>query len=103
MTKVHLDAGSCGYEITITVERLDKNRVSIKLDTACEMVKMMEADIKDSDWKKLLRKIIESPIYLSASKRLKHTGCPVPMAIIKAIEVELGIALPKDVKMTFAK
>lgn len=103
MTKIHLHAGSCGFDVVITVERLDKNRVGIKLDTGCEMVKLMEADIRYSDWKKILRKIIDSPVYISASKRLKHTGCPVPMAIIKAIEVELGIALPKDVKLTFLK
>jgi hypothetical protein len=103
MTKAYLDAGSCGYDVTITVEKIDKNRLDIRIDTGCEMVKMMEPDLKGSDWKKILRKIIESPVYISASKRLKHPGCPVPMAIIKAIEVELGAALPKDVKMTFLK
>lgn len=103
MTKVYLDAGSCGYDITITIEKFDKNHLDIKIDTGCKMVKMMERDLKGSDWKKILRKIIESPVYISASKRLKHPGCPVPMAIIKAIEVELGISPLRDVKLTFLK
>ncbi|MBI4316389.1 MAG: hypothetical protein HY679_10665, partial [Chloroflexi bacterium] len=31
-----------------------------------------------------------------------HTACPIPAAILKAIEVEVGIALPKDVTITFS-
>ncbi len=103
MTKAYLNAGSCGYTVGITVERLDKTKLNIMLDTDCEMVKLMEDDIKGSNWKKLLKKISDSTVYISASKRVKHTGCPVPMAIIKAIEVELGIAVPKEVKLNFGK
>jgi len=31
-----------------------------------------------------------------AAKHCKHTACPVPAGIIKAIEVASGLALPKD-------
>jgi len=103
VTNVTLDAGSCGYRVTITVEKINKDLLDIRIDTDCEMVKMIEADLKGSDWKKILRKIMESPVYISASKRLRHLGCPVPMAIIKAIEVELGLSPPSDVKLTFLK
>jgi hypothetical protein len=62
----------------------------------------MEGDLQSLDRKKVLRRIIDSPVYISASKRIKHTSCPVPMAITKAIEVELGISVPEKVKLTFA-
>ena len=31
-----------------------------------------------------------------AAKHCKHTACPVPSGILKAIEVASGLALPKD-------
>ncbi len=102
MTKVYLDAGSCGYQVVIIANKKKDGKIGIILDTTCEMVKAMEEDLKSQDRKKVLRRIIDSPVYISASKRIKHVGCPVPMAITKAIEVELGISVPQEVKLTFA-
>jgi hypothetical protein len=31
-----------------------------------------------------------------AAKHCKHTSCPVPSGIVKAVEVASGMALPKD-------
>jgi hypothetical protein len=39
----------------------------------------------------------EGPVTLRlAAKHLMHPACPVPSGILKAIEVESGLALPKD-------
>jgi hypothetical protein len=43
----------------------------------------------------------DSIIYKTAHEKIKHTDCPVPMAVIKAIQVELKGAVPKDVQMKF--
>ncbi|TFH34446.1 MAG: hypothetical protein E4G99_09495 [Anaerolineales bacterium] len=43
----------------------------------------------------------ESIVYQSAARHIRHTGCPIPSAILKAIEVEVGIALPHDVVINF--
>jgi len=32
-----------------------------------------------------------------------HAACPVPVGIIKAVEVASGLALPKDVKIEIEK
>jgi hypothetical protein len=44
----------------------------------------------------------ESVVYQSAARHIRHTACPIPAAILKAIEVEVGIALPQDVTITFS-
>ena len=31
-----------------------------------------------------------------------HSACPVPVGIIKAVEVAAGLALPADVRMTIS-
>jgi len=32
-----------------------------------------------------------------------HAACPVPVGIIKAVEIEAGLALPKDVSIKLSK
>ena len=44
-----------------------------------------------------------NPVYRSASKHLKHAACAVPSAILKAIEVEAGLNVPKDAVIRFVK
>jgi len=34
---------------------------------------------------------------------IPHASCPVPAAILKALEVGVGLALPADVSVTFTK
>jgi len=43
----------------------------------------------------------DNPVYRSAAKHLKHVACPVPSAILKAIETESGMNVPKDVRIEF--
>ena len=46
----------------------------------------------------------EGPVTLKlAAEHLVHPACPVPSGIIKAIEVEAGLALPKDVSIKPSK
>jgi hypothetical protein len=40
-------------------------------------------------------------VYQCASECNLHAACPVPMAILKAIEVEAGLALPRPVLIRF--
>ena len=36
-------------------------------------------------------------------KHCTHAACPVPVSIIKAVEVEAGLALPTDVTIQLTK
>jgi hypothetical protein len=37
------------------------------------------------------------------AKHCTHAACPVPVGIIKAVEVETGLALPADVSIKLSK
>ena len=45
----------------------------------------------------------ESAVYKALAERCTHSACPVPMAILKAVEAEAGMALPQDVTMRMTK
>jgi hypothetical protein len=42
-----------------------------------------------------------NPAYIAAEKSGCHPSCAVPTAILKAVEVALGVALPKEVRIKF--
>lgn len=101
MTKVIVNSGACGFIVTITAEKGKDNKVSISIETECEMVKKMEGDLLDMDRLALLTGFHHNPVYASAARHLKHVACPVPSAMLKALEVETGLNVPKDASINF--
>lgn len=101
-SKARVYAGACGFTSIIKVKRLDKVHVNVEIISACKMLREMNEDLKELDWRKnIFCRIVDSVIYKSASTHLKHTDCPVPSAIIKNIQMELGGMLPTEVNMKF--
>ncbi len=102
MTRLIVHAGACGYDVAVTVEKVDRSTVRVVLNSECEQISAMQPDISELNWRKgVFCRIAESRIYQSAAQHLNHAACPVPGAILKAIEVEVGIALPKDILIHF--
>ncbi len=77
--------------------------MALSADTNCEMVKKMLEDIAILDRFAPLTGFQNNPVYRSAAKHLKHVACPVPSGILKALEVEAGLNVKKDVTITFVK
>ena len=101
MTKVEVKSGACGFSVLITAEKGKDKKIHISLETECEMVRQMLCDISTLDIMTLFSGWLSNPVYKSASKRLKHVSCPVPGGILKAVEVEAGLAVPKEVSIVF--
>ena len=67
------------------------------------MVLKMLDDISQVDTMSVFTNPPANPVYRSAAKHIKHAACPVMSGILKAIEVEAGLALPCDVRIEFIK
>ena len=103
MTKVVVNSGVCGFTVTVKAEKGKERTISLSLDTACEMVQGMLGDIATVDRMVSLIGFRDNPVYQSAAKHLKHVACPVPSAILKAIETEAGLNVPKDARIEFIR
>ncbi len=103
MTKVIVHSGICGFTVSIFAEKSRDKKVRISVETECENVKSMLQDVPAIDMMAVFTGYMNNPVYRSAATRLKHVACPVPSAILKAVEVEAGFCLPKDVSITFIK
>lgn len=107
MAQADVWAGICGYRVEIEVTSLDRKHVSVTLRTECEMCQAMNPDltrlqVKGKDHT-VLRPAADSAVYQSAARHIRHPACVVPAAILKAIEVEIGAALPDDVTIRLKK
>ena len=101
MTRVVVNSGVCGMIVTIEVTKTSRRRFRIEVTTDCEMLTKMGESLVEVDQKDVLKPQIHSKIYQCASECRIHTSCPIPMAILKAIEVEAGLALPRPVTVHF--
>ena len=101
MTKVIVNSGACGFTVTIRAEKGTGGKIAVSLDTDCAMVKKMLEDIAVLDRFAPLSGFLSNPVHRSASKHLRHVACIVPAGILKAVEVEAGLNVVKDVSITF--
>ena len=101
MTKVVVEAGICGFTATIEVTKVSAHKVRVVIVSECEMLSEMGSQLEELDWRDALRPQGNSPVCNAVFKHTEHAACPVPSAILKAIEVEVGMALPRDVSVRF--
>ncbi|WP_456474340.1 DUF6951 family protein [Candidatus Pyrohabitans sp.] len=103
MTRAEVDPGSCGFITRISVER-HGNRVEIRISSGCEKVKLFAEAIESLDWtREVLVAMCDSAIYSAATRERLHPGCPVPAAVIRAVEIETGAATPRAVRIEFER
>lgn len=103
LTRVVVDAGICGFHAKVEVTKTGKRRVSVVVESDCEAVAQMNGNLQDLGWLEALGPPGKSAVWDCAGQHLKHPCCPVPIGIMKAVEVELDLALPKDVVIHFEK
>jgi len=66
-------------------------------------VEKLGEKIQTMDMMDVFKRILDNPVYREGSACLRHVSCPVPSAVQKALEIEAGLALPKDVKIVFER
>ncbi len=104
MIEVKVNPGICGLNTIITTESNDGQNAAISIKTECPNLKPLENELKEADgFTECFGKMCDTKTYKLANKYCKHTACPVPCAIIKAIEAACGFALPKDACISVKK
>ena len=97
MTAVEVDAGCCGFTTKIAVLKVDEQMVKTTVSSDCEMITAWGKELGSLDWGQCLRNSVHSPVFQCTAKHIGHVACPVSVALLKAMEVEVGVALPVDV------
>lgn len=104
MARVKVKDGICGYTTVINAVRLDGERMEVKIVSPCEMIKRIGEELKVVRWKDVFTRDMEDSVVQKANTgNVKHFGCVVPSAIIRAIEVELEMASANDIRIELEK
>ena len=104
MSKVKVDAGVCGLVTVVEAILDDSQKVTLNIESDCPHVMALAEEYPESEgMMEVFLPFGESPLFKAAKNTLQHSACPVPTAIMKAIEVTCGLALPRDVTMKVEK
>ncbi len=99
---VTVEPGICGFPCTITARKLDTQTVTIEINgSECKQIKRLSTRLTEMSLKELFMPLSRNPVYIAAEKSGCHPSCAIPAAVIKAVEVALGMALPREVRIKF--
>ena len=101
MTRVRVHPGACGFTVTVEVTKKGEKGFAVQLETECEMVAQLAGELGDLTMMDAFKRFLDNPVYRKAATCLRHVACPVPSGILKALEVEAGLNVPKNVTITF--
>jgi hypothetical protein len=102
MPELTIHAGVCGFTTVIRTSSADMQTVSIEFETTCPHAAKARDELTSIDaFVELFRKPHETSVYGALSKHLPHVTCPLYSGFLKAIEAAAGLALPRDIAMTF--
>lgn len=103
MTKVLIQPGACGMPATIEVNKKDKKTFTVTVTSECRMVEELGKKLPELEFMDAFKRLLDNPVYTKGAACLKHISCPVPCGILKALEVEAGLAVPREVSIIFVK
>jgi hypothetical protein len=103
MPELTINAGVCGFTTVIRTASPDGQTVSIEFESTCPHVVKAREELTSVDaFVEIFRKPHETAVYAALAKHFPHVACPLYAGFLKAIEAAAGLALPRDVTMTFS-
>lgn len=108
MTKIKVFAGICGFTTQIEAHDLGNYVASLALESECpnwknvnEILGNTEIEVMRELFKDKKTGALDSKVFDTALATIPHVSCPVISGIFKALEISVGLALPKDASITF--
>jgi hypothetical protein len=103
MAKTEIFAGVCGFH-TVVEAQMNEEMVDLTIQSECAAIQKLAQELTQVNPYKEISARRAVPAALQAGlKYCTHAACPVPVGIIKAVEVAAGLALPMDVTIRVSK
>ena len=97
MAKAIIEAGNCGYHAEVEAVMGQNYRVSLKIESDCPHIQKLAAELTEVNALNEISFRRGDPEILERGAQFcNHASCPVPVGIIKAVEVAAGLALPQQ-------
>jgi len=98
-----ITSGICGFTATVRATQ-EGRKVRLAIESDCAAIQALAAELTEVDPFQEITFRGEGPQTLRAgAKHCYHPACPVPVGIIKAVEIASGLALPADARIELSK
>ena len=103
MAKAEITSGICGFTATVETHMAGRTCL-VSITSECKAIQRLAEELTEVNPFQEISFRGEGPRTLKlGAKYCNHPACPVPVGIIKAIEVEAGLALPADAIIKLSK
>ncbi len=100
MIEVYVKPGICGLKSRISAHSSDMMHADLSIESDCPAILNLAREIKTVDGtKEIFAPFGMSTVFQQARLVLSHAACPVPTAVLKAVEVACGFAIPADAEI----
>ena len=101
-TCASVNAGICGFTCRIKAWKIDKRTVGLEIsESECQQIQDFAEPLSQLSLNEIFMPITRNPVYLAAEQAGCHPSCPIPAAVLKAAEVAMKMALPRDASIRF--
>ncbi|NOX33037.1 MAG: hypothetical protein GXP56_04775 [Deltaproteobacteria bacterium] len=101
---INVNPGICGFDCRVKARQSGKRIARVRVTgSECTMIQNLANHLNDISLKDLFTPLTKNPIFMAAEQAGCHLACPVPVAVVKACEVALELAVPKDAGINFLK
>jgi hypothetical protein len=103
MSKTEINSGICGHVTTVTAS-MEGKVCKVTISSDCQAIQNLAQELTEVNPLQEIscRRGIPQTLQMGM-KHCYHAACPVPVGIIKAIEVAANLALPKDAVVKVSK
>jgi thioredoxin reductase len=103
LATAEISSGICGFSATVRAQR-EGTKVKLSIESECQAIQDLAAELTEVDPFQEITFRGSGPRSLEmGAKHCYHTACPVPVGIIKTVEIEAGLALSKDAVIKLSK
>jgi len=101
-TCAFVNPGICGFTCRIKAWKIDKRTVGLEIsESECQQIQQLAELMSKLTLNEVFMPVTRNPVYLAAEQSGCHASCPIPVAILKATEVAMEMALARDASIRF--
>jgi hypothetical protein len=93
-------SGICGFTVSATADCEDPAHVALQIESDCPNYRKVAETLHEVDaFHELFGDRSEGQIWKVCARHSPHASCPVPVGLLKLVEVAAGLALPQTVSI----
>lgn len=103
MARAEIFSGICGFSTSVETS-MNGSKCRVSIHSECKAIqRLAEALTEVSPFQEISHRRSTPKTLQLGAEYCTHAACPVPVGIIKAVEIEAGLALPADVSIKLSK